>query len=48
MNNFPLTEALVRLHLAERYDEVRYTRAVSSFPRPRRRRHRNDLPSSPV
>ena len=48
MNNFPLTEALVRLHLAERYDEVRYTRAVNGFPRQRRRRRRNDLPDSRV
>jgi hypothetical protein len=48
MNNFALTEALVRLHLAERYDEARYTRAVNSVRRPRRRRRRNDLPDLPV
>jgi hypothetical protein len=47
MNSFPLTEALVRLHLAERYDEARYIRAVNSDPRSRRRRRRNDLPDSP-
>jgi hypothetical protein len=44
MNSFPLTEALVRVHLAERYDEVRYTRAAKR----QRRRRRNDLPDSPV
>jgi hypothetical protein len=48
MNNFPLTEAIVRIHLAERYDEASYTRAVNGFPRLRRRRRRNDLPDSPV
>ncbi len=48
MNNFPLTEALVRLHLAERYDEASYTRAVNGLPRPRRRRRRRDLPDSSV
>jgi hypothetical protein len=49
MNNFPLTEALVRLRLAERYDEASYTRAVNRLARPRRRRRRgHDLPDSSV
>jgi hypothetical protein len=47
MNNFPLTEAIVRLHLAERYEEASYTRAVNGLG-PRCRRRRRDLPDSSV
>jgi hypothetical protein len=48
MNNFPLTEAIVRIHLAERYDEASYTRAVNGFRRGRRRRRGRELPDSPA